>query len=246
MRQSQNSLATAPPKLSVIVPVHNERRLVAELLRQLAAAPMPSIGRREVIVVDDGSTDGSAEIVRRLAGGDGGMRLIERPDNRGKGAALRAGIAAAGGDLIVFQDADLEYDPRDLETLARALGETGADAVYGSRFGRPRGRRFPGVHELGNRLITAWSNLFTGLGLSDVETCYKMLRAPLVKAMTLRSNDFAIEVEVTARLARRGARVVEVPIGYRGRSRHEGKKITWRDGVRALIAVVRFRFDRDG
>jgi glycosyltransferase involved in cell wall biosynthesis len=234
------------PKLSVIVPVYNERTLVSELLRRLAAAPIPSVGEIEILVVDDGSTDGSAEVVRRHAATTPGLRVLEQPQNRGKGAALRVGIAAATGDLIVFQDADLEYDPRDLESLVRPFAADGADAVYGSRFQRRGAARVTSYHhEAANRLITAFSNLFTGLRLSDVETCYKMFRAPLLKSIPLRSDDFAMEVEITAKVARRRVRIVEVPISYRGRTYREGKKITWRDGIRALVAIVRFRFGDD-
>jgi glycosyltransferase involved in cell wall biosynthesis/phospholipid N-methyltransferase len=229
------------PKLSAIVPVYNERYLIAELLHRLAAAEIPSIRELEIIVVDDGSTDGSPEIVRRLIGQIDRLQLIEQPRNRGKGAAIRAGIDAARGDLIVFQDADLEYDPRDLERLVKPFLEDGADAVYGSRFqfsGRRRVLYYR--HELGNRLITTLSNLFTDLNLSDVETCYKMFRAPLLKSIPLRSNDFAMEVEITAKIAKRQFRVFEVPISYSGRTYQEGKKITWRDGFKALAAILRY------
>ena len=233
--------AVAGPKLSVIVPVYNERYLVAELLRHLLAAPLPSVGEREVIVVDDGSTDGSAEIVRRLAETADCVRLIEQPENRGKGAAVRAGIATSTGDLVVFQDADLEYDPRDLELLARRFAEAGAQVVYGTRFRTPGRRIVSYRHELGNRLITVLTNLLTGLRLTDVETCYKMFRGPLLRGIPLCSDDFAIEVEITVKLARRRIPILEVPVRYQGRTHGEGKKITWRDGVWALAALARFR-----
>ena len=232
----------ARPRLSVIVPLYNERRLVAPMLRRLAATPLPSAATREILVVDDGSTDGSDEIVRRLEPEVPELRLIRQPVNRGKGAAVRRGIAAAGGDLIVIQDADLEYDPADLETLLHRFAESGAEVVYGSRFSSPTGGSNGLGHRLGNGLITAWSNLFTGFRLTDVETCYKMFRAPLLKSIPLVSDDFAFEVEITARLARRGVRIQEVSIGYAGRGHDEGKKITWRDGLKALAAIVRFRF----
>ena len=235
------SAASGPPRLSVIVPVYNERHLVAEALRRVAAAPLPSVGEVEIIVVDDGSDDGSVEIVRGLADEVTGLRLIELPENRGKGAAIRAGVAAATGDLIVFQDSDLEYDPRDLERLLEPFSEDAADVVYGSRFhygGRRRALYYR--HELGNRLITFLSNLFTDLSLTDVETGYKMFSAPLLKSIPLRCDDFAVEVEITAKVAKRGCRIFEVPISYSGRTYQEGKKIDWRDGFKALVAIVRF------
>ena len=239
---AQEPPSAAPlPRLSVIVPVYNERYLVGELLRRLAAAPLSSASEVEILVVDDGSTDGSREIVRGLAESIPGLRLIEHAENRGKGAAVRTGIAAAAGDLIVFQDADLEYDPRDLELLLQPFLEDGADVVYGSRFhfgGRRRVLYYR--HQLGNRLITTLSNLFTDLNLTDVETCYKMFRAPLLQSIPLRSNDFAMEVEITAKVAKRHFRVFEVPISYAGRTYQEGKKITWRDGLKALVAIFRF------
>ncbi len=246
MHRTESQAAAPPPaeskpKLSIIVPVYNERYLVAELLRRLVAAPIPSVGEREIIVVDDASTDGSVEILRGLAETIAGLRLIEQPVNRGKGAAIRAGIDAASGDLIVFQDADLEYDPRDLELLVRPLVEDGADVVYGSRFhGSGRRRVLYYRHQLGNRLITILSNLLTDLNLTDVETCYKMFRAPLLQSIPLRSNDFAMEVEITAKIAKRNFRIFEVPISYSGRTYQEGKKITWRDGFKALTTIVRY------
>ncbi len=229
-------------RLSVIVPVYNERPLVGELLRRLLAASIPGISGMEVIVVDDGSDDGSAEIVAAIAGRHPNrLRLIRKSENEGKGAALRAGIAEAAGDLIVFQDADLEYDPGELGKLVRPFREQAADVVYGSRFAARERRRGRGLgHELGNRLLTFVSNSLTGLALSDVETCYKMFRAPLLASIPIRCDDFGIEVELTAKIAKRRCRIFEVPIGYRGRSYREGKKITWLDGFKALLTILRF------
>ncbi len=227
--------------LSVVVPVYNERRLVGELLRRLLALSIPGISKLEILVVDDGSTDGSAEIVTALAAGHPGrLRLLRQPENRGKGAALRAGVAQSTGDLIVFQDADLEYDPRELVKLVRPFRERGADVVYGSRFSGGRRGASPLPQALGNRLLTWASNLATGLDLSDVETCYKMFRAPLLKSIPIRSDDFGVEVELTAKVAKLRSRIFEVPIGYRPRTYREGKKITWRDGVKALSTILRF------
>ncbi|MDX1503532.1 MAG: glycosyltransferase [Thermoanaerobaculia bacterium] len=229
-------------RLSVLVPVYNERYLVGELLDRLLAIDLESVSELEVIVVDDGSTDGTTEILRALAAQHPDrIRLIVQERNRGKGAAIRTAIAAATGDLIVFQDADLEYDPRELGRLVRPFLDDGADAVYGSRFAASARRRVIYFrHTLGNKIITFLSNLFTDLNLTDVETCYKMFRGPLLQSIPLRSNDFGMEIELTAKIAKRNAIVYEVPISYRGRTYREGKKIGWRDGLKALVTMVRF------
>jgi glycosyltransferase involved in cell wall biosynthesis len=234
-------------KLSVIVPVFNERYLVRELLDRLAAVEVPGVAAIEVIVIDDASTDGTREVLQELASArPDRLSLLLQPRNQGKGAALRRGIAAATGDLVVFQDADLEYDPRDFAALIQPFLEDGADVVYGSRFApRTRRRVLDFRHTWGNRLITLISNLFTDLDFTDVETCYKMFRAPLLKSIPIRSNDFAIEVELTAKIAKRDCRIFEVPISYLGRTYQEGKKIGWRDGVRALRAIARFAIVHD-
>ncbi|HUP22254.1 MAG TPA: glycosyltransferase [Thermoanaerobaculia bacterium] len=234
-------------KLSVIVPVFNERYLVRELLDRVTGAVVPGLGSLEVIVVDDASTDGTGAVLEELAATNPPwLTLLRQPNNMGKGAALRRGIAAATGDLVVFQDADLEYDPRDFAALVQPFLEDGADVVYGSRFA-PRSRRrvLDFRHTWGNRLITLLSNLFTDLDLTDVETCYKMFRAPLLRSIPIRSNDFAIEVELTAKIAKRDCRIFEVPISYLGRTYQEGKKIGWRDAWRALRAIVRFAVVHD-
>ncbi len=229
--------------LSVIVPAYNEAPTIASVLRQLREVPLPL----EVIAVDDGSTDGTGAALDRLQAAGLVDRVIRHPINRGKGAAFRSGIAAATGDVIVAQDADLEYDPRDLPKLLAPIRAGQADAVYGSRFqGGPRRVLFF-WHAVGNRVLTLLSNMFTNLNLSDMETCYKMVRADLLKSLPLVTNRFGIEVELTARLAQAGARVWELPISYSGRTYAEGKKITWRDGVAALWHIVRFNlFGRRG
>jgi 2-polyprenyl-3-methyl-5-hydroxy-6-metoxy-1,4-benzoquinol methylase len=227
--------------LSVVIPVYNERYLVRELLRRVLAVEVPGIADIEVVVVDDGSRDGTRELLREVAAGEPRIRYFEHAENGGKGAALRTGIREATGELIVFQDADLEYDPRDYVRLVRPFLEDGADVVYGSRFLPGERRRVLYFrHTLGNRLLTFLSNWFTDLNLTDMETCYKMFRAALLKSIPIRSHDFAIEPEITAKVAKRGSRVFEVPISYVGRTYGEGKKIGWRDGFKALGAILKY------
>ena len=229
-------------KLSVIIPVYNERFLVRELVRRVLAVEVPGVRELELVIVDDGSKDGTRDILRELAAAHPQtIRYIEHEKNGGKGAALRTGIAQATGDLVVFQDADLEYDPRDYARLVRPFLEDGADVVYGSRFLPSERRRvLYHRHSVGNRFLTGLSNWFTDLDLTDMETCYKMFRAPLLKSIPIRSNDFAIEPEITAKIAKRECRVFEVPISYLGRTYREGKKIGWKDGFKALRAMTRF------
>lgn len=228
--------------LSVVIPVYNERFLVAELVRRVLAVEVPGIRAKELVIVDDCSRDGSRDILRRLAAEHPTViRLLEQEKNQGKGAAVRRGIAAATGDLLVLQDADLEYDPRDYARLVKPFFEDGADVVYGSRYLPGERRRALNFrHTLGNRLLTTVSNWFTDLDLTDMETCYKMFRTPLLKSIPIRSNDFALEPEITAKIAKRECRVFEVPISYLGRTYREGKKIGWRDGFKAFWAMARF------
>ena len=228
-------------RLSVLIPVFNERYLIRELLQRVLAVKVPGISEIEVVVVDDGSKDGTREVLREIAAGEQRVRYIEHERNQGKGAAIRTAIGAATGALIVFQDADLEYDPQDYARLARPFFEDGADVVYGSRF-LPSDRRrvLYFRHTIGNRFLTFLSNWFTDLNLTDMETCYKMFRGPLLKSIPIRSNDFAMEPEITAKVAKRECRVFEVPISYLGRTDREGKKIGWRDGLRALWAIGKY------
>ena len=230
-------------KLSVLIPAYNERYLIRELLQRVLAVKIPHISEIEVVVVDDGSKDGTRELLREFAASEKRVRFIEHERNEGKGAAIRTAIRAATGDLIVFQDADLEYDPNDYVRLVRPFLEDGADVVYGSRF-LPSDRRrvLYFRHTIGNRFLTFLSNCFTDLNLTDVETCYKMFRGPLLKSIPIRSNDFAIEPEITAKVAKRDCSVFEVPISYLGRTYREGKKIGWRDGPIALWTLIKYRF----
>jgi glycosyltransferase involved in cell wall biosynthesis len=221
--------------LSVVIPVYNEIKTVESLLERVREVSV----RVEVIVVDDGSTDGTRDLLPRLEGTliD---KLVMHEKNAGKGAALRTGFAHATGDVVVVQDADLEYDPRELPLLLRPILSGKADAVYGSRFlGGPH-RVLLFWHSVGNRVLTLLSNMFTDVNLTDMETCYKMIRRELLQSLPLSADRFGIEPELTARLAQSGARIYEMPISYDGRSYADGKKIGWKDGVSALWCIWKY------
>ena len=226
--------------VSIIIPVYNERATLRTCVERVLSVDLGV--ERELIIVDDGSTDGSADVLRELASTHGEIRAGFFKKNRGKGAAVKGALEVARGTVAVIQDADLEYDPRDLPHVLRPVLEGRADAVYGSRLsGGSEHRVLYYRHALGNRLITFVSNVLTDLNLTDVETGYKAFRLDLVRGVPIRSRSFTFEIEITAKLAALGARVYEVPISYHGRSYQEGKKIGWVDGVRALFAAVRFR-----
>jgi glycosyltransferase involved in cell wall biosynthesis len=232
------------PLLSIVIPIYNERGTWRELLRRVEAVDLGG-WRREVLLVDDGSTDGTREELAALpAGRDASgrpgdsRRVLYHPANRGKGAALHTGFAAAGGHVVLVQDADLEYDPRDIPRLLAALVPGGVAVVYGSRFAR--GRRPPGslASLLANRFLTMLSNLLTGQRLTDMETCYKVFRREVLAGLDLRQGRFGFEPELTVKLGRRGIPIREVPIRYAGRSYAEGKKIGWRDGLQAVGCIL--------
>ncbi|MFN7940083.1 MAG: glycosyltransferase family 2 protein [Thermoanaerobaculia bacterium] len=227
--------------VSVVIPAFNERGTIEELLSRVASAPMPDGLSREMVVVDDCSRDGTRELLREIAAsGRFPLRLVEQPVNQGKGAALRQGFAAARGEIVLIQDADLEYDPSEYPVLLGPIVADEADVVYGSRFlGGPHRVLFF-WHTVGNKLLTLLSNVCSNLNLTDMETCYKVFRRALLDGMPLRSNRFGIEPELTAKFARRRARIYEVPISYHGRTYAEGKKIGWKDGLAALWAIVRY------
>ena len=230
------AVSSNPPILTVIVPCFNERGTVVELLRQVLAVPVS----KEVIVIDDCSTDGSYEAVAALAAQEPTIRHLRQERNTGKGAAVRRGIAEAHGDLVIIQDADLEYDPSEYPILLKPLLDGHAEVVYGSRFeGHPR-RVMLYWHTLGNRFLTWLSNITTNLNLTDVETCYKAFRREVIQSIRIDSNRFGIDPEITAKVARRGYRIYEVPVSYHGRDYWEGKKITWRDGFAAIWTIFKY------
>jgi glycosyltransferase involved in cell wall biosynthesis len=223
--------------LSVIIPSYNERDTIAEIVRRVRAVPL----NLEIIVVDDGSDDGTSEILAGIEGD--GVRVIRHPENRGKGAALATGFAAAAGEVIVIQDADLEYDPAELPELMAPIEKGMADVVYGSRFGGKPQRVHMFWHKMGNRLLTFLTNLLFNCTLTDMETCYKMFRREVVEGMVIRSRRFDVEPELTAKILKaKKWRVYEVPVSYYGRTYDEGKKITWRDGMAAIWTLFRYRF----
>lgn len=223
-------------RLSVIMPVYNEEDCVAASIARVRSVPIDM----ELIVIDDCSTDGTRTILEDLAREGMIDRLVVHERNQGKGSAVRSGIQHATGEIAVVQDADLEYDPHELPRLIEPIADGLADAVFGSRFlGSPR-RALYFWHRVGNGLLTLLSNMFTNINLTDMETCYKMVRTDLLKTLPLRSRRFGIEPELTARLAQAGARIYEVPISYSGRTYAEGKKIGWRDGMAAFWHIVRY------
>jgi glycosyltransferase involved in cell wall biosynthesis len=224
------------PLLSVVMPAFNEAGTIEEIIRRVLAVPL----RVQLIVVDDASTDGTRQILERLQG-ELAFTLLQQPRNQGKGAALRRGFKEVRGDLVVIQDADLEYSPEEFPILTDLICQGRADVVYGSRF-LGRHRVFLFTHYLGNRVLNFVTNVLYNTMLTDMETCYKVMRADVLRSMTLRSDGFGIEPELTAKIFKRGYRVYEVPITYDGRGYDEGKKIGWRDGVVALWVLLRYRF----
>jgi glycosyltransferase involved in cell wall biosynthesis len=227
-------------KLSVLMPVYNEARTIDEVLRQVALIPV----EKEILVVDDGSTDATREILRAKEGQDG-IRVILHDRNRGKGRALATALAEARGEILIIQDADLEYDPADYPALLRPIETGRADVVYGSRFrGSAENRVQNFWHTAGNRALTLISNVVTDLNLTDMATCYKAFHRRVVPALDLQESGFGVDAEITVKVARGGFRIFEVPVSYFARSRAEGKKIRLRDGVSALAALMKYRLAR--
>lgn len=240
-------LLTEQMRLSVVIPVFNEVATVAELLDRVAAAPLSDpVDELEIVVVDDHSRDDTWSVLEawqpRPRGDDTPIAVARHrhPENRGKGAALRTGFSVASGDVLLIQDADLEYDPGDYPALLQPIVSGRADVVYGSRFlGGPHRVLFF-WHSVGNNFLTLLSNMFSDLNLTDMETCYKVFKRPVLEAITLKSDRFGFEPEFTAKVARLGVKVYEVPISYHGRTYAEGKKIGWKDGVAAVWSILRF------
>ncbi len=228
-------------KLSILIPVYNERTVVERSLAQVLAAPLPESMERELIIVDDCSSDGTSVILERLAAAEPRIHLTRHAVNQGKGAAIRTAVRLATGDFCLVQDADLEYDPSEYPRLLQPLLEGHADAVFGSRYlAGQQTRVLPFRHSLINKGLTLVSNLFCNLNLTDMETCYKVFRTDLLKSIPIRSNRFGFEPEVVMKSAKRNLRIYEVPISYHGRTYEEGKKIGWKDGVKALAVIFRF------
>ncbi len=227
-------------KLSIIIPVYNERKSLELILARIQAINLD----QEIIIVDDGSTDGTREFLRKLpetrtqAGNR--VRIFFQDQNQGKGAALKRGIAEATGEVIIIQDADLEYNPEDYPKLLKPIAESRAQVVYGSRFLNNPRRAFIFQFYWANRFLTFFSNLCSGLALTDMETCYKLFKSEVIKSISLEQNRFGFEPEITAKLAKKKVAIVEVPISYQGRSRQEGKKINWKDGFSAVWCILKY------
>jgi glycosyltransferase involved in cell wall biosynthesis len=225
-------------KVSVVIPVYNEEKTLREIIVRVQAVPL----EKEIVMVDDGSNDRSREILREIKQSQKNVKVIFHDFNQGKGAALRTGFRTVSGDIIIIQDADLEYDPKDYPKLLEPIVDGRADVVYGSRFlGGPHRVLFF-WHYLGNKFLTFFSNIMTNINLTDMETCFKVFKTSVVKDLKLRSNRFGFEPEFTMKVAKRKYRIYEVPISYSGRSYGEGKKITWKDGVKAIFVILWYRF----
>jgi glycosyltransferase involved in cell wall biosynthesis len=228
-------------RITILLPVFNEVRTIREILQQVDAAVAADL-EKDLIVVDDGSTDGTREVLERLDGLKTPVRVLFRTQNMGKGAALRTALTYATGDIILIQDADLEYNPKEYTELLEPILTGRADVVYGSRLrgGKPV-RDFSLIYLWGNRFVTFVANLLYGGALTDIETCYKVFRADVIKNIRIQSNRFEFEPEITAKILKRRHKIVEVPISYYGRDRGEGKKLSWQDGISALWVLVKYR-----
>jgi glycosyltransferase involved in cell wall biosynthesis len=224
-------------KLSIVMPVYNEKDTIREILAQVRAVGLVS----QIVVVEDCSKDGTREVLQDEAARDQMITLVMHDRNRGKGASVRSGIERTTGDIVIIQDADLEYDPRDYPTLIRPIQEGRVKVVYGSRFLGPR-KDMLFWHMLGNKLLTLVTNILYDSTLSDMETCYKVMRADVAKSLNIKSDRWGIDPEITAKVLKRGNRIFEVPISYYGREYYEGKKISWRDGFVVLWTLIKYRF----
>ncbi len=230
--------------LSVVVPVYNERNLLPQVLERIEAVELPQDLQKQIILVDDGSTDGTTELLREIARSHPHHTILFHEKNRGKGAALRTGFAAARGAIVIIQDADLEYDPAQYPVLLKPILNGLADVVYGSRFIGESHRVLYYWHSVGNKLLTMMSNMLSNVNLTDMECCYKVFRREVLEQIRIEENRFGFEPEITAKVARGNWRVYEVPISYHGRTYEEGKKIGWKDGVRALYVIAKYAAKR--
>lgn len=231
--------------LSILIPVYNERTVVERSLAMVLAAPLPESMERELVIVDDCSTDGTSAILERIASEHPEIRLFRQNVNQGKGAAVRRAIQEAVGDFCLIQDADLEYDAAEYPKLMKPLLDGHADAVFGSRYlAGDQTRVLPYWHSMINKFLTLVSNMFSNLNVTDMETCYKVFRTDLLKSIPIRSDRFGFEPEITMKVSKRKLRVYEVPISYHGRTYEEGKKIGWKDGFRAIYAIVKYNLFR--
>ena len=227
----------ATVKLSIIIPVYNEYSTIKEIIKRVQTVPF----EKEIIVIDDYSTDGTRELLKEIEQ-DSDLRIFFHPKNMGKGAALRTGFSHITGDIVIIQDADLEYDPVEYQKLIQPICEDKADVVYGSRFmGGPR-RVLYFWHSVANSILTIFSNMMTNLNLTDMETGYKVFRREVIEKISLKSNRFGFEPEITAKISKLGIRIYEIPISYYGRKYDEGKKIGWKDGLSAFFTIIRYRF----
>jgi glycosyltransferase involved in cell wall biosynthesis len=225
-------------KLSVVIPVYNEKNTVKEIVDLVLA--VRSI-EKEIVMVDDGSTDGTVEVLKEIGEEHPDIKIVIKGENRGKGHTLKVGFKETTGDYVIIQDADLEYDPQDYKKLLRALDEEKADVIYGSRFSGNY-EKMSTLHYFGNKLLTLITNIFFGVMLTDMETCYKLVPGDFIREIEIKSERFDFEPEITAKILKSGLRIKEVPISYKGRAFSEGKKITWRDGFKAVYTLIKFRF----
>ena len=235
------------PTLSVVIPVYNERNFLERVLDRVEAVRLPDGVERQIVCVDDFSTDGTRDLLADLASKRSHLRVLYHDKNQGKGAAIRTGLTQATGDILLIQDADLEYDPAEYPRLLTPILDGRADVVFGSRFIGETHRVLYYWHSLGNQFLTMLSNMFSDLNLTDMECCYKVFRREVIEQVTLREDRFGIEPELTAKVARLGVRIYEVPVSYSGRTYAEGKKINWKDGFSALRCIVQYNLlDRGG
>jgi glycosyltransferase involved in cell wall biosynthesis len=225
-------------KLSIVIPVYNEKNTIKEIVDLVLAVRGIE---KEIVIVDDGSTDGTVEVLKEIGQEHPDIKIVIKGENRGKGHTLKVGFKETTGDYVIIQDADLEYDPQDYKKLLRALDEEKADVVYGSRFSGNY-EKMSTLHYFGNKLLTLITKIFFGVMLTDMETCYKLVPGDFIRGIDIKSDRFDFEPEITAKILKSGLRIKEVPISYKGRAFSEGKKITWRDGFKAVYTLIKFRF----